>query len=60
MLPCGNTAELNAMTKEYYCNYCWKVIGSNDENEKCKRQREEAEPFKNDYWMDISNDPNNP
>lgn len=59
MLPCGNAAELDQRTSEYYCNFCWKVVGSKDESEECKRKREEAQQFKNDYWMDINNDPNN-
>jgi len=32
------------------------MIGSSDEPEACKRKRDDAQPFKNDYWMDINND----
>jgi hypothetical protein len=33
------------------------MIGSNGEPELCKTKREQAEPFKNDYWMNINDDP---
>lgn len=32
------------------------MIGSTDEPEACKRKREEAQPLKNDYWMNINDD----
>ncbi len=54
ILPCGNTAILDSKDNTYRCNYCTNVIGSSDEPSDCKRKREEAEPFKNDYWMDIN------
>ena len=57
ILPCGNTAILDERANNYRCNFCHYIIGSSDEPEACKRKREDAEPFKNDYWMDINNDP---
>lgn len=57
ILPCGNAAELDSRTREYTCNYCRNVIGSKDEPSHCKTKREEAQPYKNDYWMDINDDP---
>lgn len=54
MLPCGNAAILDPKAGVYTCNYCNEIIGSNKEPSDCKRKREEAEPFKNDYWMDIN------
>ena len=59
-LPCGNVAELLDKNKAlYFCNYCRTIVGSNEEPEQCKRMREDAEPIKNDYWMDIENDEQN-
>jgi hypothetical protein len=57
ILPCGNTALLHDRENQYYCNYCHFVIGSTEEPSDCKRKREEAEPIKNDYWMNINDDP---
>lgn len=56
ILPCGNAALLNEKENRYYCNYCNNMIGSTDEPEACKRKREEAQPLKNDYWMNINDD----
>ncbi len=56
ILPCGNTALFDKINNHYMCNYCWMVIGSNDEPEPCKRKRDEAQPYKNDYWMNINDD----
>jgi hypothetical protein len=56
ILPCGNTAVLHEIENRYYCNFCNYIIGSSDEPEACKRKREDAEPFKNDYWMNINDD----
>ena len=33
------------------------VVGSTDEPEACRRKREEAQPYKNDYWMNINDEP---
>ena len=41
-------------SKEYICNYCHSVVGSADEPPNCKAMREKAEPYKNDYWMNIN------
>lgn len=60
ILPCGNAAVLDEREQIYRCNYCTYVIGSNEEPEACKVKREQAEPFKNDYWMDINNGPDDP
>jgi len=57
ILPCGNTALLHDIEQVYYCNYCDHIIGSIDEPSECKRKREEAEPIKNDYWMNINDEP---
>lgn len=56
ILPCGNTALLHDRENRYYCNFCYEVIGSADEPTNCKTKREQAEPFKNDYWMNINDD----
>ena len=56
ILPCGNVGILNDKTQEYYCNYCYTVIGSKEEPEPCKRKREDTQPYKNDYWMNINDD----
>jgi hypothetical protein len=58
ILPCGNAAILlNDKVAQYTCNYCDEIVGSNAEPEACKKKRENAEPFKNDYWMDINAEP---
>lgn len=57
ILPCGNTALLDQRSNQYTCNYCWMVVGSTDEPDACKRKREEAQPYKNDYWMNINDEP---
>jgi hypothetical protein len=57
ILPCGNAAIRDDQEKAYRCNYCNFIIGSSEEPSECKRKREEAEPIKNDYWMDINDDP---
>ena len=57
ILPCGNTALLHERENQYYCNYCQFVVGSSEEPLACKRKREEAEPIKNDYWMNIHDEP---
>jgi hypothetical protein len=57
ILPCGNTALLHDRENLYYCNYCQFVVGSSEEPSDCKRKREEAEPIKNDYWMNIHDEP---
>lgn len=57
ILPCGNAAVLSERENAYRCNYCYEMIGSNDEPSNCKTQREQAEPFKNDYWMNINDEP---
>jgi hypothetical protein len=57
ILPCGNTALLHERENQYYCNYCQFVVGSSEEPSACKRKREEAEPIKNDYWMNIHDEP---
>lgn len=54
ILPCGNAALLDARNNVYICNYCNEIIGSASEPELCKKKREDAEPYKNDYWMDIN------
>ena len=59
ILACGNTAILNDRENRYYCNYCNYMIGSSDEPEACKRKRDDVQPFKNDYWMDINDDTRN-
>jgi hypothetical protein len=59
ILPCGNTAILNDQENVYYCNYCNYIIGSKEEPEACKRKRDDAEPIKNDYWMNINDDEHN-
>ena len=56
ILPCGNAALLNPGENNYTCNYCNNVVGSTDEPSACKQKREQAEPIKNDYWMDINDD----
>ena len=57
ILPCGNAAVLDERENNYRCNFCYEIIGSSDEPENCKKKREESEPYKNDYWMDINNGP---
>jgi hypothetical protein len=54
ILPCGNMGVLYTGSKEYICNYCHSVVGSADEPPNCKAMREKAEPYKNDYWMNIN------
>jgi hypothetical protein len=56
ILACGNAAILDERENVYRCNFCYEIIGSADEPPNCKTKREQAEPFKNDYWMDIDND----
>ena len=56
ILPCGNAAMLDDRENVYRCNFCNYIIGSSEEPSDCKRKREEAEPIKNDYWMDINDD----
>ena len=59
ILPCGNAAELHPnISATYICNYCHNVVGSSDEPTACKAKREKAEPFKNDYWMNIHDNEN--
>ncbi len=60
ILPCGNSAVLNERENNYTCNYCQYIIGSTDEPSDCKRKREESEPYKNDYWMNINDEPDQP
>ena len=58
ILPCGNSAVLlNDKIAEYTCNYCNEIVGSATEPGLCKKKREEAEPIKNDYWMNINDGP---
>ena len=57
ILPCGNAAILDERNNNYRCNFCYEVIGSEDEPLNCKTKREQAEPFKNDYWMNINDEP---
>ena len=54
ILPCGNAGIYFDREKVYICNYCNSVIGSEDEPTNCKNMREKAEPYKNDYWMNIN------
>ena len=56
ILPCGNAAVLDDRDNTYYCNFCNYTVGSKDEPLDCKTKREQAEPYKNDYWMDINDD----
>lgn len=55
-LPCGHNAEL--WNEQWICDHCNIQIGSVDEPADCKEKRENAEPYKNDYWMDINYGPN--
>ncbi len=57
ILPCGNAAVLDDRTNTYFCNFCYEIVGSNTEPSGCKAKREQAEPFKNDYWMNINDGP---
>lgn len=56
ILPCGNAAVLDERENNYRCNFCNEIIGSADEPSNCKTKREQAEPFKNDYWMNINDE----
>lgn len=55
LLACGNNAE--NFNGRWICEHCNAQIGTTDEPANCKEMREEAEPFKNDYWMDINYEP---
>jgi hypothetical protein len=57
ILPCGNAAVLNERESNYVCNFCYELIGSDSEPIDCKTKREQSEPFKNDYWMNINDGP---
>lgn len=57
ILPCGNVGILDKTTNTYLCNYCWYVVGSKDEPSDCRKKREDTEPYKNDYWMNINDEP---
>lgn len=56
-LPCGNIATLNPDKYSYTCDYCRNVVGSTDEPISCKQKREDTQPYKNDYWMNINDEP---
>lgn len=56
ILPCGNAAVVEPNGYTYRCNYCYEIVGSAEEPLECKQKREQAEPFKNDYWMNINDD----
>lgn len=57
MLPCGNAAILNDRENNYYCNYCNYVVGTKEEPIECRVKRESVERYKNDYWMNINDEP---